>query len=124
MLDEVANVCRWRDLPDRYSHYGSRGIICACYLQSWSQGVDCWGREGMSKLWGAANIRVYGGGTHEAEFLEDVSRICGEWDAPSTSLSTARGNGTAGAHLHRLHQAGAHPRRVHPRGLARRRGPW
>ena len=98
VLDEVANVCRWRDLPDRYSHYGSRGIICACYLQSWSQGVDCWGREGMRKLWGAANIRVYGGGTHEAEFLEDVSRICGEWDAPATSLSTARGgNGTAGA---------------------------
>jgi type IV secretory pathway TraG/TraD family ATPase VirD4 len=98
VLDEVANVCRWRDLPDRYSHYGSRGIICACYLQSWSQGVDCWGREGMRKLWGAANIRVYGGGTHEAEFLEDVSRICGDWDAPATSLSTARGgNGTAGA---------------------------
>ena len=98
VLDEVANVCRWRDLPDRYSHYGSRGIICACYLQSWSQGVDCWGREGMRKLWGAANIRVYGGGTHEAEFLEDVSRICGDWDAPATSLSTARGgNGTANA---------------------------
>ena len=97
VLDEVANVCRWRDLPDRYSHYGSRGIICACYLQSWSQGVDCWGREGMRKLWGAANIRVYGGGTHEAEFLEDVSRICGEWDAPATSLSTAKGgNGAAG----------------------------
>ena len=91
VLDEVANVCRWRDLPDRYSHYGSRGIVCACYLQSWSQGVECWGREGMKKLWGAANIRVYGGGTHEAEFLEDVSRICGEWDAPATSTSTARG---------------------------------
>jgi type IV secretory pathway TraG/TraD family ATPase VirD4 len=93
VLDEVANVCRWRDLPDRYSHYGSRGIICACYLQSWSQGVECWGREGMKKLWGAANIRVYGGGTHEAEFLEDMSRICGEWDAPSTSTSTTRGSG-------------------------------
>ncbi len=93
VLDEVANVCRWRDLPDKYSHYGSRGIICACYLQSWSQGVECWGREGMKKLWGAANLRVYGGGTHEAEFLEDVSRICGEWDAPSTSSSTTRGTG-------------------------------
>lgn len=91
VLDEVANVCRWRDLPDRYSHYGSRGIVCASYLQSWSQGVDCWGREGMRKLWGAANIRVYGGGTHEAEFLEDVSRICGEWDAPSTSVPPTEG---------------------------------
>ncbi len=26
VLDEVANVCRWRELPDLYSHYGSRGI--------------------------------------------------------------------------------------------------
>ena len=25
-----------------------------------------------------------------------MSRICGDWDAPATSLSTARGNGTAG----------------------------
>lgn len=27
VLDEAANVCRWRNLPDLYSHYGSRGII-------------------------------------------------------------------------------------------------
>ena len=27
VLDEVANVCRWRELPDLYSHYGSRGIV-------------------------------------------------------------------------------------------------
>jgi type IV secretory pathway TraG/TraD family ATPase VirD4 len=93
VLDEVANTCRWRDLPDKYSHYGSRAIICACYLQSWSQGVECWGREGMKKLWGAANLRVYGGGTHEGEFLDEVSRICGEWDAPSTSMSTTKGSG-------------------------------
>jgi type IV secretory pathway TraG/TraD family ATPase VirD4 len=93
VLDEVANTCRWRDLPDKYSHYGSRGIICACYLQSWSQGVECWGREGMKKLWGAANLRVYGGGTHEGEFLDEVSRVCGEYDAPSTSMSTTRGSG-------------------------------
>jgi hypothetical protein len=26
VLDEAANVCRWKDLPDLYSHYGSRGI--------------------------------------------------------------------------------------------------
>lgn len=36
VLDEVANVCRWRALPDRYSHYGSRGIVLMTVLQSWS----------------------------------------------------------------------------------------
>jgi hypothetical protein len=25
VLDEAANVCRWKNLPDLYSHYGSRG---------------------------------------------------------------------------------------------------
>lgn len=41
ILDEAANVCRWKALPDQYSHYGSRGII----LQSWSQGVEVWSLE-------------------------------------------------------------------------------
>ena len=58
MLDEAANVCRWRELPNLYSHYGSPGIVICTILQSWSQGVVVWGREGMRKLWSAANIKV------------------------------------------------------------------
>ena len=34
VLDEAANVCRWHDLPDLYSHYGSRGIVLMTILQS------------------------------------------------------------------------------------------
>lgn len=60
VLDEAANVCRWKDLPDLYSHYGSRGIVLMTVLQSWAQGVDCWGDRGMEKLWSAANRRIYG----------------------------------------------------------------
>jgi type IV secretory pathway TraG/TraD family ATPase VirD4 len=74
VLDEAANVCRWRELPNVYSHYGSRGICILTILQSWSQGVDVWGREGMRKLWSAANIKVYGGGVSEKEFLDELSR--------------------------------------------------
>ena len=51
VLDEAANVCRWRELPNLYSHYGSRGIVLMTILQSWSQGVEVWGRDGMRKLW-------------------------------------------------------------------------
>ena len=50
VLDEAANVCRWRDLPDLYSHYGSRGIPIMSVFQSWSQGVSVFGKEGMDKL--------------------------------------------------------------------------
>ncbi|NEB06859.1 TraM recognition domain-containing protein, partial [Streptomyces sp. SID13726] len=50
VLDEAANVCRWRELPNLYSHYGSRGIVLDTVLQSWSQGVEVWGESGMKKL--------------------------------------------------------------------------
>ena len=93
-LDEVANVCRWRDLPDLYSHYGSRGIILMSFLQSWAQGVDVWGEQGMRKLWGAANIRLYGGGSNEQQFLSDISSVCGQMD--TRHLTTSYGGGRMG----------------------------
>jgi type IV secretory pathway TraG/TraD family ATPase VirD4 len=101
VLDEAANVCRWRELPNLYSHYGSRGIVLMTILQSWSQGVEVWGESGMKKLWSAANIKVYGGGVSEATFLEDLSRMIGDYDRQSSSLSTGRGHRTVSQQLHR-----------------------
>ncbi|EWT06222.1 conjugal transfer protein [Intrasporangium chromatireducens Q5-1] len=101
VLDEAANVCRWRELPNLYSHYGSRGIVLMTILQSWSQGVEVWGESGMKKLWSAANIKVYGGGVSEAAFLEDLSRIIGDYDRLSSSTSYGRGQRTVSQQLHR-----------------------
>jgi hypothetical protein len=51
ILDEAANVCRWRDLPDLYTHLGSREIPIMSVFQSWSRrrhsGVD---RRARSRL--------------------------------------------------------------------------
>ncbi|MFJ9940666.1 type IV secretory system conjugative DNA transfer family protein [Streptomyces erythrochromogenes] len=80
VLDEAANVCRWRALPDLYSHYGSRGIVLMTILQSWAQGVEVWGDRGMEKLWSAANVRVYGGGVSDTRFLGDLSELAGEYE--------------------------------------------
>lgn len=91
VLDEAANVCRWHDLPDLYSHYGSRGIVLMTILQSWSQGVQVWGREGMRKLWSASNIAVYGGGVKEPEFLGELSQMIGDYDKHTISTSTGKG---------------------------------
>lgn len=91
VLDEAANVCRWRELPNLYSHYGSRGIVLMTILQSWSQGVDVWGESGMRKLWSASNVAVYGGGVKEREFLEMLSALIGDYDKRVTSVSTGRG---------------------------------
>lgn len=95
MLDEAANVCRWRELPNLYSHYGSRGIVICTILQSWSQGVVVWGREGMRKLWSAANIKVYGGGVSETEFLNELSQLIGDYVYSTVSVSRNRNSGSS-----------------------------
>ncbi|MFT8396707.1 type IV secretory system conjugative DNA transfer family protein, partial [Propionibacterium sp.] len=101
VLDEAANVCRWRELPNLYSHYGSRGIVLDTVLQSWSQGVEVWGEGGMKKLWSAANVKIYGGGVSEASFLEDLSRMIGDHDRLASSTSYGRGPRTVSHQLQR-----------------------
>ncbi|MEV7135818.1 TraM recognition domain-containing protein [Arthrobacter sp. NPDC093128] len=94
MLDEAANVCRWSQLPDLYSHYGSRGIVIHTVLQSYSQGVDVWGQSGMKKLMSASNAMIYGGGVRETEFLEMLSQLIGTYHYESRSRSTSKGQST------------------------------
>lgn len=93
VLDEAANVCRWNDLPALYSHYGSRGIVLMTILQSWSQGVDVWGQSGMRKLWSASNIKMYGGGVSEVEFLNELSQLIGDHEVERASVSSGRQSG-------------------------------
>src|SRR5690606_8767373 len=89
----AANVCRWKDLPDLYSHYGSRGIVLMTILQSWAQGVEVWGEHGIAKLWSSANIRVYGGGVADAKFLGDLGQLNGEYEPATYSASVQSGRG-------------------------------
>lgn len=95
-LDEVANVVRWQELPGLYSHFGSRGIIIMSILQSWSQGVRCWGEDGMKALWSAANVKVYGGGVavDDGPFLRNMSTAVGDHHELSGSVSSGRGGGS------------------------------
>lgn len=77
-LDEAANICRWHNLPELYSHYGSKGIILSTYLQSYSQGVKVWGEQGMRTLWNASTIKMYAGGNMDAQWLREVEALCGD----------------------------------------------
>lgn len=94
VLDEAANVCRWRQLPSLYSHYGSRGIILLTILQSWSQGAEVWGEAGIKKLWSASNVRIYGGGVAEPAFLEDLAKLIGQYDRQTGSVTVNHGGMT------------------------------
>ncbi|MGN2642250.1 type IV secretory system conjugative DNA transfer family protein [Nocardia takedensis] len=92
-LDELANVVRWPDLPSKYSHYGGRGIKVLAILQNWSQGVNCFGAEGMQQLWDAASIRVYGGGVADPTWLGKLSELIGDHWTQHRSTSTSHPNG-------------------------------
>ncbi|MBW4700368.1 type IV secretory system conjugative DNA transfer family protein, partial [Micromonospora sp. RL09-050-HVF-A] len=89
ILDEAANICRLRQLPSLYSYFGSHGLPIITILQSYPQGVDVWGREGMRKLWSAANVRTYGGGVADPDWLEELSKLIGEHDVTTRSTSTS-----------------------------------
>lgn len=91
VLDEAANVVRWKDLPKQYSHFGSRGIVVMTVLQSWAQGARCWGEGGMQALWAAANIKVLGSGVDDANFLRERSEAIGDYEVVSASVSESKG---------------------------------
>jgi type IV secretory pathway TraG/TraD family ATPase VirD4 len=77
VLDEAANICRIADLPDLYSHLGSRGITPYVILQSYRQGVKAWGEVGMDAMWSAATKKLIGVGLDDARFATDVSTLTG-----------------------------------------------
>ncbi|MFI9311224.1 type IV secretory system conjugative DNA transfer family protein [Streptomyces triculaminicus] len=77
VLDEAANICRIADLPDLYSHLGSRGITPFVILQSYRQGVKAWGEVGMDSMWSAATKKIIGVGIDDAKFASDISSLVG-----------------------------------------------
>jgi type IV secretory pathway TraG/TraD family ATPase VirD4 len=87
VLDEAANICRIGDLPELYSHFGSRGITPITILQSYKQGVRVWGEHGMDALWSAATVKLIGPGLDDARLAEDISRLVGDHDVPVRSLN-------------------------------------
>ncbi|WP_103503426.1 type IV secretory system conjugative DNA transfer family protein [Streptomyces sp. SM14] len=89
ILDEAANVCRIQDLPDLYSHLGSRGVIPLTILQSYRQGVRVWGEAGMDALWSAATIKLIGSGIDDADFADKLSRLVGDHDVRTVSVSSS-----------------------------------
>jgi type IV secretory pathway TraG/TraD family ATPase VirD4 len=90
VLDEAANVCRIADLPDLYSHLGSRGVVPITILQSRAQGQRVWGRDGFAALWSASTVKLVGAGIDDAAFAEDISRLVGEHDIEVRSVSYGR----------------------------------
>jgi type IV secretory pathway TraG/TraD family ATPase VirD4 len=100
-LDEAANICRIADLPDLYSHLGSRGIIPVTILQSYEQGVTVWGEHGMATLWGAATKKIIGAGVDSPRLARDLATLVGQHDVPVRSFSYGDGRVSESVSLRR-----------------------
>jgi type IV secretory pathway TraG/TraD family ATPase VirD4 len=87
ILDEAANICKIADLPDLYSHLGSRGVFVLTILQSVAQGRRVWGQAGWDTLWGAATVKVIGAGCDDERLLEAISQAVGETEVTVTSVT-------------------------------------
>ncbi|MFF3256462.1 type IV secretory system conjugative DNA transfer family protein [Actinacidiphila glaucinigra] len=90
VLDEAANICRISDLPDLYSHLGSRGITPYTILQSYRQGQAAWGEIGMDALWSAATRKVIGVGLDDARFVSDIATLVGNHTVDRGSYSKSK----------------------------------
>jgi TraM recognition site of TraD and TraG/Type IV secretory system Conjugative DNA transfer len=91
ILDEAANICRIADLPELYSHLGSRGMVPVTILQSYQQGVAVWGEPGMAALWGASTKKVIGAGIDDPRHARDLAMLVGQHDVPVLSVSYGDG---------------------------------
>jgi type IV secretory pathway TraG/TraD family ATPase VirD4 len=118
VLDEAANVCRIADLPDLYSHLGSRGVTPVTILQSYRQGVRVWGEAGMDAVWSAATIKVIGAGIDDARLAEDLSRLVGDHDITIRSVSHSRHGPSESSSLRRQRILAPEDIRALPRGRA------
>ncbi|MET9013892.1 TraM recognition domain-containing protein [Streptomyces olivaceoviridis] len=118
ILDEAANVCKISDLPDLYSHLGSRGIIPITILQSYRQGQKVWGDAGMDAMWSAATVKVIGSGIDDPDFADKLSRLIGDHDVETTSTSTSESGKSTSVSMRQERILPADAIRALPKGTA------
>jgi type IV secretory pathway TraG/TraD family ATPase VirD4 len=118
LLDEAANICRIADLPELYSHLGSRGMVPVAILQSYQQGVAVWGEPGMAALWGASTKKVIGAGIDDPRHARDLATLVGQHDVPVISVTYGDGRASRQVSLRRQEILEAADIRALPPGSA------
>jgi type IV secretory pathway TraG/TraD family ATPase VirD4 len=118
VLDEAANICRIADLPELYSHLGSRGMVPVTILQSYQQGVAVWGEPGMAALWGASTKKIIGAGIDDPRHARDLATLVGQHDVPVVSVSYGDGRASQQVSLRRQDILEAADIRALPPGTA------
>ncbi|MBN1172918.1 MAG: type IV secretory system conjugative DNA transfer family protein [Micromonosporaceae bacterium] len=90
VIDEVANVCPLPGLPELMSESGGRGITVWIGSHGLGQARKRWTADGAQEVFGSATAKLVMGGTSEADFLENMSRLAGEIEVMTTSTTMTR----------------------------------
>lgn len=91
VLDEAANICKLQQLPNWYSHFGSRGIILITILQSPSQAVGVWGETKFGAMKDACNMIWYGGNVDDDSYINSLSNAIGDHQVLTESRNQGAG---------------------------------
>nr|WP_246414161.1 type IV secretory system conjugative DNA transfer family protein [Microbacterium thalassium] len=87
ILDEIANMFRWGNLPRIMADGGGRGICTFVVLQALSQAETSWSRAEADTIWAAATAKVLLGGASHVGHLRDVETLLGYRDTRRTQRS-------------------------------------
>lgn len=87
ILDEIANMFRWGNLPRTMADGGGRGICTFVVLQALSQAETSWSRAEADTIWAAATAKVLLGGASHVDHLRDVEALLGNRDTRRTQRS-------------------------------------
>ena len=89
-LDEIANLTPLPSLPSLMAEGGGSGITTLAVFQSLAQARNSWGEHAADTLWDAATVKVVLGGLAKMRDLDDISRLLGDTDQPTHSVSRGR----------------------------------
>ena len=87
ILDEIANMFRWGNLPRIMADGGGRGICTFIVLQALSQAETSWSRAEADTIWAAATAKVILGGASNVGHLRDIEAILGSRQRTRTQRS-------------------------------------
>ncbi len=94
-LDEIANLTPLPSLPNLMAEGGGRGITTLVVLQSLAQAREKWGEHAADAIWDASTVKLILGGLGKVRDLDDLSRLIGERDEITTSVSRGGGSGSS-----------------------------
>jgi len=85
-IDE-ARVAPIPSLGDLMADGGGSGITTFAVFQSLAQARERWGDDGADAIWDASTVRILFTGLGNERDLERISRLCGEIDESTTSVT-------------------------------------